>query len=343
MEKNAAKEAADMIQARKLIGAVFFCLFGLASAALAEFPVLRGPYLGQKPPGTDPEIFAPGIISRGGTEIFAVFSPDGREFFYTTPGPRGFLTVKTSRLERGQWTEPAVASFSGRFYDCAVGFSPDGKKLFFVSMRPARPGGNPSPVQNIWSVEKRGGAWGPPVLLPEPVNSAGRDLGASFTRDGTIYFNTTREGIEGGGCRSKFIDGTYSEPESLQELLGTDKIILEVAVDREARYMVFVSMEGEDGWGGMDLYVSFNRGSDEWTPPLNMGPGVNTPADENFPWLSADGRYLFFASNRKSRESLEREKATPGDLRRPEDRPGNGKPDLYWVGTERIAGLDTDR
>lgn len=104
------------------------------------------------------------------------------------------------------------------------------------------------------------------------MKTAGRDLGASFTRDGTIYFNTTREGIEGGGCRSKLIDGTYSEPESLRELPGTDKFILEVAVDLDARYMVFVSMEGEDGLGGMDLYVSFCRGSGEWTAPLNMGP-----------------------------------------------------------------------
>ena len=44
-----------------------------------EFQVLKGPYLGQKPPGTTPEMFAPGIISTGYDERIAAFSPDGKE------------------------------------------------------------------------------------------------------------------------------------------------------------------------------------------------------------------------------------------------------------------------
>lgn len=48
-----------------------------------DFPVLKGPYLGQKPPGMTPEIFAPGIISlEGSYEGGATFSYDGRYFCY---------------------------------------------------------------------------------------------------------------------------------------------------------------------------------------------------------------------------------------------------------------------
>ena len=49
----------------------------------SEFPVLKGPYLGQKQPGMTPEIFAPGIVS---TEKFREFSgtftPDGKEYYF---------------------------------------------------------------------------------------------------------------------------------------------------------------------------------------------------------------------------------------------------------------------
>ena len=50
----------------------------------ANFPELKGPYLGQKPPGMTPEIFAPGIISNPDIKEFSItFSPNGEELFFT--------------------------------------------------------------------------------------------------------------------------------------------------------------------------------------------------------------------------------------------------------------------
>jgi hypothetical protein len=45
-----------------------------------RFPVLEGPYLGQKPPAKMPQLFAPGIVSTGRDDLNAVFSADGTEF-----------------------------------------------------------------------------------------------------------------------------------------------------------------------------------------------------------------------------------------------------------------------
>ena len=50
----------------------------------SDFPVLTGPYLGQRPPGRMPEIFAPGLISTERVELNSVFSPDGRYLFFTS-------------------------------------------------------------------------------------------------------------------------------------------------------------------------------------------------------------------------------------------------------------------
>ena len=46
------------------------------------FPVLRGDYLGQDPPGLSPELFASGIVSTNENDLNAVFSSDGREFYF---------------------------------------------------------------------------------------------------------------------------------------------------------------------------------------------------------------------------------------------------------------------
>jgi len=51
------------------------------------FPKLSGPYLGQKPPGMTPEIFAPSIVSSSdGLEYGMAFTPDARNFILTAAG-----------------------------------------------------------------------------------------------------------------------------------------------------------------------------------------------------------------------------------------------------------------
>ena len=56
-------------------------------AQKTDFPKLAGPFLGQKPPGNIPEIFAPGIISTEAHEFSCCFSPDGKEFYFTRMHP----------------------------------------------------------------------------------------------------------------------------------------------------------------------------------------------------------------------------------------------------------------
>ena len=84
-----------------------------------RFPELKGDYLGQKKPGAQPELFAPGIVSsRFGLHCPATFSPDGREAYWNlmveprTPG-YSISRLLFSRLQDGRWTYPQVAPFTG--------------------------------------------------------------------------------------------------------------------------------------------------------------------------------------------------------------------------------------
>jgi Tol biopolymer transport system component len=53
------------------------------------------------------------------------------------------------------------------------------------------------------------------------------------------------------------------------------------------------------GYGGLDVWVTTRATTkDEWGTPVNLGPGINTSAWDNWPGISPDGLVLFFASNR---------------------------------------------
>ena len=134
------------------------------NAQETDFPKLTGPYLGQKPPGETPELFAPGIISvdENFEHSAAVFSPDGKEVFWCTnvngntdKRVAGNLRLYTMKMVDGHWTAPRPAPFvknirverpvfsaDGSWADrielpfyCGgfFAFSPDEKYLFFMN------------------------------------------------------------------------------------------------------------------------------------------------------------------------------------------------------------------
>ena len=99
------------------------------------FPILKGPYLGQKPPSMIPEVFAPGIISKTGNHLHSCvsFSPDGKEVYFTY---MVFDSVRQGTIYYlkqvgNRWTKRQVAPFSGVYSDDSPAFSPDGKRLYF--------------------------------------------------------------------------------------------------------------------------------------------------------------------------------------------------------------------
>jgi hypothetical protein len=104
---------------------LIFSIFALFLNLTAEndWPVLKGPYLGQKPPGMTPEIFAPGIISTKKNELNSVFSPKGDEFFFAIctstreehkKGIYLYIIMYTKQIN-GVWTKPETASFPGKY------------------------------------------------------------------------------------------------------------------------------------------------------------------------------------------------------------------------------------
>lgn len=117
-----------------------------------------------------------------------------------------------------------------------------------------------------------------------------------------IYF-TRREGLsmrhdEDIYYCDKQSDGTWTVPQSISENINSDYNEGAASLSADGRMLVFTSCDGRRGYGSCDIYVSYKEG-DEWSSPENIGPYINSEAWEAQPSLSADGRTIYFVSNRQ--------------------------------------------
>jgi len=112
-----------------------------------------------------------------------------------------------------------------------------------------------------------------------------------------LYFTGQRTGrLEEGIYRAKLAGTEFQNMEEVP-VINTKENEGAAAISADGRVMVFTSCNKRDGLGSCDLYISYYEG-DEWQNPKNLGKNVNSNAWESQPFLSSDGRFLLFSSNR---------------------------------------------
>ena len=92
--------------------------------------------------------------------------------------------------------------------------------------------------------------------------------------------------------------GRWTEPESISKNINSQLNEGTCTISADGRKLIFTSCIGRQGYGSCDLYESVRIG-DQWTKPKNLGPEVNSAEWESQPSLSADGRTLYFISDRR--------------------------------------------
>jgi hypothetical protein len=286
-------------------------------------PTEREMYLGQSAPGTQPQVFLPGLVSTEGIELFFALHPNLQEAYFTrVAGGRSMIMV--TYLKEGQWTEPVEVPFGSGFQDVGPFITQDGKRLFFWSNRPLTPTTPLMPNHQIWLVEREGQGWGTPRNISLPIDSLDGEWDVSVTTDGWLYYMANYPSLEGKGLyRTKEVDGVYQMPQKVEVLSNEEgRIELEPVIAPDGKFMIFYSVGREDnltpdGRVG-DLYISILQPNRKWSEPQNLGLPINSEAEEATPALSPDGRFLFYASNRDAATNF---------------------PDIYWVSMEALADL----
>lgn len=293
--------------------------------------------LAEKPSPPSPQLLAPGVLSTGDDEWGFTMTPGGHTIYFNKAdrGYRYQVIMEASKGADGQWLAPRVAAFSGQYRDIDPALSPDGKHLVFASNRPLQAGGARRTDLDLWRVDRLpDGRWGEPRHLGHRVNSDGPESNTSIASDGTLYFSVSgRKGVLGQRdlMRARATRQGYADPEPLPAPINSaaDESNHWIAPDQS--YLLFLSNR-PGGIGENDLYISFREG-ERWRAPRNLGGPINRPGASGVftPFVSANGRTLYFAERRSALEPLPERALNAEEVTRYLRGPGNGQGDLYYL------------
>ncbi len=320
----------------------------LQSGEKSKFHELKGPYLGQKPPGMTPEIFASGIISDGKSQGVISFSADGSEIFFSCGISDPFYVSIPfhSFIKDGRWTEPLEIP-AQRFDVHRLTINPDASKLFFLSNTMYDENLNgPPPRNSIFYMNRTDDGWETPKRIdfgeefPHPCSQT------SIAGNGSLYFQCNLGGPENSGqgnadiYMAEYSNGEYLTPVKLSSAVNSSVHECHPYIAPDESYLIFDGCRPEQNYGNFDLYISFRDQNGEWSKAINMGPKVNSPRDERRSFVSFDGKYLFF--NGRIEDGASALPDQPVSLKEFQDftnSAGNGRMDIYWVDAKVIEEL----
>jgi hypothetical protein len=247
-----------------------------STSTLAPATGLSGPYLGQEPPGTTPEVFAPGIVSDPNLfEYCGTFSPDGSEYYFGRLSADSQNSLLFTRVVDGQWTAPEQLALTAGFSAGEPHVTLDNQRLYFMWKRPA-PEGKPG-WPAYWVVERTATGWSEPQY-------AGQGMFLSSSLDGQIY-TTDMSSKQTYLAKVEAVDGVFTDYERLAipNLSGSYS---HPCIAPDGSYLLF-------DVDGSYLFVSFRKADGTWGEAIDLTKHGFDPMAGGA-YVSPDGKYLFF-------------------------------------------------
>ena len=243
--------------------------------APGESTGLQGPYLGQRPPGGVPEVFAPGIVGTTAHEYHISFTPDGREVYFS----RGGVGTLVSRWRDDGWTAPeAIELLDAEHLTEEANVTPDGKAIVFCGRRGLRA------ERELYRAERIGDGWGRAVkLFP--------GMYATATLDGALYYTARGEGRDYGAIvRRPRAGADYGEPVVVPGGgINSEFPDAHPFVAPNESFLLFDSYRQP----GAGIYATFRQPDGSWSTAVLLNDRLGIPPVGQCA-VSPDGRYLWF-------------------------------------------------
>ena len=169
----------------------------------------------------------------------------------------------------------------------------DGDSLFYTR----RVGGF---NEDFFGSHRSDTGWSVAHALAGNINSNNNEGALNISQDGQWLIFTGCNFPEGFGSCDLYISYLtpqgWSTPENMGRNFNTDAWESAPSLSPDKRDLYFASSR-VGGFGGSDLYVSHRLDNGRWTPPENMGAGINTAGDESAPFIHADNATLYYTSD----------------------------------------------
>lgn len=251
-------------------------------------------------PDTIPKIFAQNIFNRDSSYIgYCSFDREANEFYFAITNQQWNIS---HILKLSANLKIDTLSFNiNKKWEGEPLFTYDNKRMYFTSIIPPRE--NQDWHSDLYYIERKENKWSLPKSFE--LNSSKSEWHISLTKKNVAYFGSEREGsrLKADIFYSKPENGIYKEAIKLPYPINTVYNDCDPLIAPDESYLIFHSNR-PGGYGEHDLYITFRKGENDWSVPVNMGESINTSGWEMAPSLSPDGNYLFF-TRRKSWDTKE--------------------------------------
>jgi tetratricopeptide (TPR) repeat protein len=179
---------------------------------------------------------------------------------------------------------------------------PDESALFFTSRREGSSNNVKDAYGNyhedIYVCYKEGRNWKKAVNAGAPLNTETNDACVALSPDGQrmIIFRTAPDLVTGDLFITRIgKDNKWEEPQKMGKEINSQFIETSACFSNDTSEIYFTSNR-PGGYGGKDVYRIKKLPNGKWAMPFNLGPAINTSADEDAPYLHPDGMTLYFSS-----------------------------------------------
>lgn len=232
-------------------------------------------------------------------------STGGKQNVYNQPDDLGiyyedvFITHKSGE----DWVPPASigTNINTNLHDAAIAISNDGQKLFIFR-------DNGTDGGDIYISVLKGDTWSEPEKLKGDVNTSAWEGSASLSADEkTLYFSSEWPGGVGGKDLYKaslMSDGSWGNVKNLGPTINT-------VYDDDAPFIhpdgvtLLYSSKGLNSMGGYDIFKTELNADSTWSTPVNMGYPINTPDEDIYFVLAANGTRGYYASGKSGGYGLQ--------------------------------------
>jgi hypothetical protein len=173
--------------------------------------------------------------------------------------------------------------------------------LVFTSRRADSKGGLKDPYgkfyEDIYVAQKSGSGWIAPSSISDNINTANHDACVAFSPSGNelLIYRTDEKQTGGDLYISKYEDGKWSIPEKLGPEINSEYLETSACFSSSGNEIIF-SSNRPGGLGGKDLYIVRRFMNGKYSLPFNLGPNINTPEDEDAPFIDKNNNALYFSS-----------------------------------------------
>jgi outer membrane protein OmpA-like peptidoglycan-associated protein len=176
-------------------------------------------------------------------------------------------------------------------------FSPTGEIFFSVGFHPENLGG-PTDFGDVWMSKKDSkGEWQKPQQVSD-LSSSGNDVlvGFSDALTALVYHSGNNQKRQGIHQYTRFGNSwNYVKPIEMGNFKNNGIHFSGRLLPEEN--LIVMAMNSYGSFGNEDIYISFRQSEGTWSSPFNMGPNINSFAQEQTPYLSADLQTLYFSTN----------------------------------------------